>query len=65
MEIIKATIKHSKEISKLMLSDLEKHNSEFPEEMISKFKEHAKEKNIIKEFENSNLIAFISKNGEK
>ena len=65
MEIIKATIKHTKEISRLMLSDLEKHNSKFPGEMISKFKEHAKEKNIIKEFKNSHLIAFISKNEEK
>jgi hypothetical protein len=64
MRILKATIEYAKKISDLMLSDLEKPNSKFPKEMINRFREHAKEENIIKEFENSNLIAFISKNGD-
>jgi hypothetical protein len=65
MRILKPTIEYAKQISDLMLSDLEKPNSKFPNEMINRFREHAKEENIIKEFENSNLIAFISKNGDK
>ena len=59
MKIIKATKKHSKEISKLMLLDLENPNPKFPREMINNFREHAKEENIIKEFENPRLIAFL------
>ena len=64
MEIVKATIGHAKEISKLMLSDLKNPNSKFPQKMIDDFREHAKEESIIKEFENPKLIAFVAKNGE-
>lgn len=65
MDIIKATIEHSDEISRLMLSDLESPDSRFPQEMINNFKEHAKEENIKKEFENPNLIAFTAINHGK
>ncbi len=60
MRIIKATIDYSKEISKLMLSDLKSPNSKFPQEMINNFREHAKEENIVEEFNNPNLIAFLA-----
>ena len=63
MRIIKATRKHAKEISELMLNDLENPNALFPEDIISKFREHAKEKSILKEFENPNLISFVALNG--
>ena len=65
MKIIKATIEYSKEISKLMLSDLKNPNYKFPQKMINNFKEHAKEENIIKEFKNPKLIAFIAINEDK
>ena len=65
MKIIKATKKHSKEISKLMLLDLENPNSKFPQEMINNFREHVKEENIIKEFEDPRLIAFLAINEKR
>ena len=60
MKILNATKEYSKEISKLMLSDLKNSSTLFPQEMILKFKEHAKEENIIKEFENPELISFLA-----
>ncbi|MFP4524500.1 MAG: hypothetical protein ACOCRX_05700 [Candidatus Woesearchaeota archaeon] len=65
MEIVKAAIGHAKEISELMLSDLKNPNSKFPQKMINIFREHAKEENILKEFNNPGLIAFIAKNKGK
>jgi len=65
MEIVKAIIGHAKEISELMSSDLKNPNSKFPQKMIDNFIEHAKEENIIKEFKNPKLIAFIAKNEGK
>lgn len=62
MKIIKATRQDSKEISKLMLLDLKNPNPNFPYEMINRFREHAKEENILKEFENPKLIAFVAIN---
>ena len=58
MKIIKAKKEHSKQISEFMLSELNNPNPKFPKEMINKFREHAEEENIIKEFENPKLIAF-------
>ena len=60
MKVIKATKSYSKEISKLMLVDLEDHSSKFPQEMMNKFREHAQEKNILLEFENLKTIAFLA-----
>ena len=60
MEIIKAKKVHAKEISKLMLSDLENPHSNFPKVMINKFREHAQEKNVLQEFENNKFIAFVA-----
>ena len=65
MEIVKAVIGHVKEISELMSSDLKNPNSKFPQKMINNFIEHAKEENILKEFKNPGLIAFIAKNEGK
>jgi len=60
MKIIKAKKEHSNQISEFMLSELNNPNPKFPKEMINKFREHAEEENIIKEFENPNLIAFVA-----
>lgn len=60
MKVIKATKNYSKEISKLMLLDLEVNNSDFPKKMMDRFREHAQEKNILLEFENPRLIAFLA-----
>lgn len=60
MITIPATKKYIKEISKLMLADLEKPNPAFPAEMISQFREHAKEQNVAKELDRPDLIAFLS-----
>lgn len=67
MRIINATIEYSKEISRLLLSDLKNpnYNRKFPQEMITKFREHAKEENILKEFENPGLIAFLAIDDDK
>tara|TARA_Y100000310_G_scaffold177051_1_gene177155 strand:- start:9393 stop:9857 length:465 start_codon:yes stop_codon:yes gene_type:complete len=59
MKVIPATKKHAKEISTRMLDDLKHPNKRFPEEMINQFREHAKEENIIKEFDNSKIIAYL------
>jgi len=58
--IFPANKKYIKEISKLMLNDLDNPNPKFPIKMIEQFREHSKEKNILKEFENSNLISFLA-----
>ena len=65
MKIIKATKKHAKEVSKLMLLDLENPNHKFPKEMINNFREHGKEENIIREFEDPRLIAFLAINEKR
>lgn len=65
MKIMKATIENSREISGLMLSDLKDPNPDFPKEMINNFREHAKEENIKKEFENPKLIAFLAVDKDK
>ncbi len=65
MKVIKATKNCSKEISKLMLLDLEGHNSDFPQEMMDKFREHAQERNMLLEFENPKLVAFLGIEGKR
>ncbi len=65
MGVFEAEIKCSKAISKLMLSELKIYESRFPKKMIKIFREHAKEENIVKEFKNQKLIAFVAKNKEK
>ncbi len=52
MKIIRATKAHSKEISQLMKKDLDVPPKEFSQEFLIKFKKHAEEKNILKEFDN-------------
>ena len=64
IKISKAKIEHSKDISEIMQSDLKKYNLNFPKEIIDEFIEHAEIKNIIKEFENPELIGFVSRNKE-
>lgn len=65
MKIILAKNKYIKEISTLMLADLKKPNPKFTMEMISHFREHAKEENIIKEFYNPKLISFLALQNNK
>ena len=65
MEIELASKKYVSQLSKMMLKCLIDPNNKFPKKMINKFREHAKEKNLIEEFENPNIIAFISKNGKR
>ncbi len=60
MKIINANRNHAKEISVLMLADLEYPNPRFPKDMIDKFRTHAEEHGILKEFENPKLIAFVA-----
>lgn len=62
MKIINANRNHAKEISVLMLADLENPNPRFPKEMIDKFRTHAEEPGILREFENPKLIAFVAIN---
>lgn len=62
MKIISANKEYAKEISKLMLKDLENPNPKFSKEMILGFKEHAKEENILKELNNPNTIGFLAIN---
>jgi N-acetylglutamate synthase-like GNAT family acetyltransferase len=57
--IRKAKIKDSEQISKLMLKDLEKPNTKFPEQMIKQLTEHASVRGVKKEFNNNKLIAFV------
>ena len=59
-EIIKSNKIYLKQISKIMLSDLAKPDKRFSKEIIDKYKEHAQENNLIKEFENPNLISFLA-----
>jgi len=65
MKIIRATKAHCKEISRLMKKDLDAPPKEFSQEFLVKFKEHAEERNILKEFENPLTIGFIAKINEK
>ncbi len=65
MKIIKATGNYSKEISESMLSDLKNPSPLFPIDMIERFRVHTREENILKEFENPKLIAFLYLEGEK
>jgi len=60
MKIIKATPAYSQKISELMLAELENPNPLFPKKMIEKFRQHAQEDNIVKEFENPRLISFLA-----
>ena len=60
MTIVKARKEHSKKISELMLSELEIHGLRFPDKLIKGLREHAKEENILREFEDGNLIAFVA-----
>jgi len=65
MKIIRATKAHCKEISQLMKKDLDNPPKEFSQEFLTKFREHAEENNILKEFENPLTIGFIAKLNEK
>ena len=60
MRIKKATKKHYKEISRLMKEDLDNPKKEFSQEFLIKFKEHAAEENILKEFDNPLTIGFVA-----
>lgn len=60
MELKIASKDYVKEISKLMLKDLEFPDKRFPKIMISKLREHAQEDSIISEFSNPNLIGFLA-----
>ena len=64
MEIIKFNKKYIREISKLMLKNLENPPKEFSNEIIEKFRKHAKEEGITKEFKNPALIGFLAINRE-
>ena len=48
VKLIQATREYSKQISNLMLKDLNYPNSNFPCDMIIGFREHAKQENIEK-----------------
>lgn len=65
MNIITATIKYSKDISTLMLADLANPDPRFPSKMIEQFREHAQKENIVKEFDNPNLMAFLAIDANK
>ncbi|MDP6642316.1 MAG: hypothetical protein QGF74_02985 [Candidatus Nanoarchaeia archaeon] len=65
MKIIPANKKYIKEISKLMLKELENPNDKFPVDLISKFREHAKEDSISMELDNPNLISFLAINNHE
>lgn len=43
-----------------MINDLKNPSNKFPQYMISKFREHAKEENIDKEFDNPDLIGLMA-----
>ena len=60
MKIILADKTHTKDISRLMLKDLESPDNRFPEMMISKLREHAQEDSVMSEFSNPNLISFLA-----
>jgi hypothetical protein len=64
MKIIKAKKEYAGQISRLMMLDLENPNPKFPKDIIEKFRNHAKEENILKEFDNPNLIAVLALNEE-
>jgi len=58
--IIVSNKTYIKQISKIMLNDLAKPDKKFSKEIIDRYKEHAQENNLIKEFENPNLISFLA-----
>lgn len=60
MNIIPGTKKYAKQISILMTSDLNKFRQLFPAAMMTAFRDHAQENNILEEFNNSNLISFLA-----
>ena len=60
VKLIQATREYSKQISNLMLKDLNYPNSNFPCDMIIGFREHAKQENIEKEFDNDKLICYLA-----
>ncbi len=60
MEIIKANKDYSKQISKMMLKDLESPPKEFSKDIIDDYRNHAQIENIIKEFDNPNLFGFLA-----
>ena len=53
------------QISKIMLKDLSKPDKRFSKEVIDKYRMHAQENNLIKEFENPNLISFLAVENNK
>ena len=61
MNIKKARIQDLNSISEIMLLDLKIYESHFPDELMFNFKKHAKKENLVKEFDNPDLIAFIFK----
>lgn len=65
MELKIASKDYVKDISKLMLKDLESPDERFPEMMILKLREHAQEDNLILEFSNPNLISFLAIDNNK
>jgi len=64
-EIIKGNKKYLKQISKIMLNDLAKPDKRFSKEIIDRYRKHAQENNLIKEFENPNLISFLAVKNDK
>ena len=58
--IIIATKSYINQISKIMLNDLANPDKKFSKEIIDQYREHAQENNLIKEFENPNLISFLA-----
>ena len=58
--MIPADKKWVKDVSKMMQNDLLNPDPRFPAAMISRFRDHAKEENILKEFENPDLISFFA-----
>jgi len=63
--IRKTKLSDIKEMSRLMLADLSKPNQRFSLKLINNFREHASPKNLRKEFDNPNLIAFIAIQNKK
>lgn len=63
--IRRAIVKDAKEISKLMLADLERPHPKFPKPMIEKFRNHAQIESINNEFGNPDMIALIFENKNK
>jgi len=60
MKIRKAEKEDCNKISQLMKNDLSNPPREFSENFLEKFKEHAKEENLLEELNNPNLIGFVA-----